>query len=159
MPSETILMFFSSAGWQSQHILWLEPLLLSCCKVSGREDWYIRHFMIRWWMRLAQAVLVGKAVSHQEHMSVTMGMKAWRKCFDEIGPHQMTGWFSQHKQQKQEDNEGCAQRTRKQTNSSLEKCISGMKGLETNLKKKIETIQYIFFVVIETVLKSNSSNH
>lgn len=62
-------------------------------------------------------MLAGKAVSHPEHMSVSMGMNAWRKWFDGISLCQTTDWFSQQKQQKQEENEGCVQRTRKKNKS------------------------------------------
>lgn len=83
------------------------------------------------------------------------------ECLEEvvwwISLCQTTGWLSQQKQQKQEDNEGCSQRTRKKQknktknatatkikqNSSLENDISRMKGLEANLKTKLKLFSTI----------------
>lgn len=99
-------------------------------------------------------MLAGKAVLHSEYMSVTMGMNAWRKWFDESAcVKRLAGFLNRNNRSKKTMKDDVPKELDKQNqkhnsnkikqNSSLENDISRMKGLEANLKTKLKLFSTI----------------
>lgn len=97
-------------------------------------------------------MLAGKAVLHPEHMSVTMGMNAWRKWFDESACVKRLAGFLNRNNRSKKTMKDVPKELEKQKqkhnnnkinqNSSLEKIYFKNERPWNKSENKIEAIQY-----------------